>query len=106
MHVPRAKCTRLYLQASLWTHELFWNEKFGSPLAVVQSLWAGVMTLQRWRKYIELASKVTLQENFISRSHYLTLELLAHCGVLHQLVMYLAFPDLASKHCSLRSTGN
>ena len=44
--------------------------------------------------------------NFISWSHYLNLELLAHCGVLHQLVMYLAFPDLASKHYSLRSTGN
>jgi len=36
MHVPQAKGTRLYLQASLWIHEPFQNKKFGSPLAVVQ----------------------------------------------------------------------
>ena len=44
MHGPQAKGTRLYLQASLWMHEPLRNEKFGYPLAVVQSLWAEVMT--------------------------------------------------------------
>jgi len=32
------------LQASLWMHDPYRNEKFGSPVAVTQSLWAGVMT--------------------------------------------------------------
>ena len=31
-HIPQANATRLYLQASLWIHEPFRNEKFGSPL--------------------------------------------------------------------------
>ena len=44
MHGPQAKGPRLYLQASLWMHEPLRNEKFGYPLAVVQSLWAEVMT--------------------------------------------------------------
>ena len=57
-------------------------------------------------KYVELASGITLQENFISRSRYLTLELLAHSGILHQLVLYLAFPDLDIKDYNLRNTGN
>ena len=105
-HMPEAKATRLYLQASLWIHEPFRNEKFGSPMAVVQSLWAGVMTWRRWRKYVELASGIGLQDNFISRSHYLTLELLGHAGILHQLVLYLSFPDLDIKEYSLRNTGN
>ena len=105
-HIPQANATRLYLQASLWIHEPFRNEKFDSPIAVTQSLWAGVMTWRRWRKYVELASSITLQENFISRSHYLTLELLAHSGILHQLVLYLAFPGLDIKDYNLRNTGN
>lgn len=105
-HMPEAKATCVYLQASLWIHEPFRNENFGSPLAVTQSLWAGVMTWRRWRKYVELASGIGLQDNFISRSHYLTLELLGHAGILHQLVLYLAFPDLDIKEYSLRNTGN
>lgn len=93
-HMPEAKATCVYLQASLWIHEPFRNENFGSPLAVAQRLWAGVMTWRRWRKYVKLASGIGLQDNFISRSHYLTLELLGHAGIFHQLVLYLAFPDL------------
>ena len=48
-HIPQANTTCLYLQASLWMHEPFCNEKFGSPPAVTQSLyiWAGVMI---WRR--------------------------------------------------------
>ena len=75
-HIPEAKATRLYLQASLWIHEPFRNENFGSPIAVAQSLWAGVMTWRRWRRYVELASGIGLQNNFMSRSHYLTLDML------------------------------
>ena len=77
-YIPQANATRLYLQASLWIRKPFQNETYSSPPAVAQSLWAGVMTWRRWRKYVELESGLTLQDNFISRSHYLTLELLAH----------------------------
>ena len=55
---------------------------------------------------MELASGIDLQSNFISRSHYLTLELFGHAGILHQLVLFLAFPDLDIKEYSLRNTGN
>lgn len=71
-HMPEAKAIRLYLQASLWIHEPYLNENFGSPVAVAQSLWAGVMTWRRWRKYVDLARGISLQHNFLSRSHYLT----------------------------------
>ena len=87
-------------------HEPFTNDNFGSPTAVAQSLWAGIMTWRCWRKYIELNSATTLIDNFISRSHYLTLELMAHTGILHQLALHLSFPNLSIKEYSMRSTGN
>jgi len=55
---------------------------------------------------MELASGIDLQSNFISRSHYLMLELLGIAGILHQLVLFLAFPDLDVEEYSLRNTGN
>ena len=64
------------------------------------------MTWWRWRRYVELASGIGLQNNFISRSHYLTLELLGYAGILHQLVLYLSFPDLDINEYNLRNTGN
>ena len=104
--LPSAKATKLYLQASLWIHEPFRNEKFGSPKAGTRSLWAGIMTIRRWRSYIVLTDDVTLRDNWISRGHYMTLELMAHAGIIHQLALYLSFPELNTEDYFLRNTGN
>ena len=42
IYVPSSNGTQLYLQASLWMHEPFRNDNFGSPTVVTQSLWAEV----------------------------------------------------------------
>ena len=105
-YVPSSNATQLYLQASLWVHEPFRNDNFGSPTAVAQGLWAGIMTWRCWRRYIELNPAATVTDNFISRSHYLTLELMAHAGILHQSALYMCFPNLSLKEYSMRNTGN
>ena len=105
-HVPTTHGTILYLQASLWIHEPYRNQSFGPPTSVAQSLWAGITTWRRWRRYVELSKGITLTNNWISRSHYLTLELMAHAGILHQLALFLSFPNLDLDSYSLRSTGN
>ena len=105
-YVPSAHGTILYLQASLWIHEPYRNQAFGPPTRIAQSLWAGITTWRRWRRYIEVTKGLSLADNFISRSHYLTLELMSHAGILHQLALFLCFPELDFDQYSLRNTGN
>ena len=105
-HVPESKGTQLYLQAAVWTHEPFRNNNFGPPPKVARSLWAGLMTWRRWRRYIQLTSGLTLADHFISRSHYMTEELLVHAGINHNLALFYAFPHLPLSEYSLRNTGN
>ena len=100
-YLPCAKATYLYLKASLWIIGPYRNEKFGSPPEVVQSLWARIMTWRRWRRYVEITNGLTLKYNFISRSHYTTLELMGHAGILHQLALYLAFQNFDTESYSL-----
>ena len=104
--VPDSEGTQLLLQAAVWTHAPFRNEKFGPPPSVARSLWAGLMTWRRWRQFICISDSLSLTTNFISRSHYITEELLVHAGILHQLSLYLCFPSLAWEEYSLRNTGN
>lgn len=106
-HVPESTGTQLYLQASVWIHEPFRNSAFGDPTKVVQSLWAGIMTWRRWRKYIRIVDGLVLGSNFISYSHYITLELLVHAGIIHQLTLFFALPHLdPSRDYAMRNTGN
>lgn len=49
---------------------------------------------------------LTSTENWISRIHYLTLELMGHARISHQLALFLSFPDLKIEDYSLRKTGN
>ena len=105
-HVPESRGTQLYLQAAVWTHEPFRNNKFGPPPVVARSLWAGLMTWRRWRRYIQSTPGLTLTNNFISRSHYMTEELLVHAGINHLLSLFYAFPHLPVSEYSLRNTGN
>ena len=44
VNVPVSNATQLYIQAAVWTHCLYCNEKYGSPPITVRSLWAGLMT--------------------------------------------------------------
>ena len=104
--VVGSQATQLYLQASIWIHAPFRNEKFGPPASIAQSLWAGIMTWRRWRQYIIVSPDLSLTHNFISRSHYLTLELLAHAGINFLLCLYYSFPNLLIAEYSLRHTGN
>ena len=106
VHVPSSEATQLYLLAATFTHEPFRNSKFGSPPQVVRSLWAGLMIWRRWRRYIQLQPCLRLDQNFISRSHYMTEELLVHAGINHQLAIYHAFPHLSINEYSLRNSGN
>ena len=64
------------------------------------------MIWRRWQRYIELSDGLTLSNNFISCSHYMTEELLVHAGLNHQLTLYLCFPYLPITEYSLRNTGN
>ena len=105
-HVPGSNATQLFLQAAVWTHAPYRNDKFGSPPAVVKSLWAGIMTWRRWRQYVILSPSLSLSNDFISRPHYLTEELLVHSGINHLLCMYLCFPESDLTQYSLRHTGN
>lgn len=86
-YVPESRGTQLYLKAAVWTHEPFRNDKFGSPPKIVKSLWAGLMTWRRWYRYVQTTLELTLTYNFISRSHYMTEELLVHAGINHQLAL-------------------
>ena len=105
-NIPDSEGTQLYLQAAVWTHAPFRNDKFGPPPAVARSLWAGLITWWRWRRFIDVSDGLSLTTNFISRSHYITDELLVHAGILHQLSLYLSFPSFTWEEYSLRNTGN
>ena len=105
-YLPGSKGTQLYLIAANCTHEPFRNDRFGPPPLVVHSLWKGLIIWGCWRRYIQLTDGLSLGDNFISRTHYITEELLVHAGINHQLALFLCFPDLSIKEYSLRGTGN
>ena len=106
VHVPTSNATQLYLQAAVWTHCPYRNEKYGSPPVIVRSLWAGIMTWRRWRRYICIMPELSLEINFMSRQHYLTEEVLVHAGINHLLCLYLCFPECDLSDYHLRHTGN
>ena len=106
MYVPGSQSTQLYLQAAVWTHAPYRNEKFGPPPDIVRSLWAGIMTWCHWRQYVLLTPSLSLTTNFISRPHYLTEEVLVHAGINHLLCMYICFPSCDLSEYNLRHTGN
>ena len=50
--------------------------------------------------------ELTLTDNFISYTHYITEELLVHAGINHLLSLHLLFPHFPIEEYSLRNTGN
>ena len=105
-HVPGSSATQLYLQAEVWIHAPYRDNAFGTPLEKTRCLWAGLMVFRRWRQYIILSPGLKLSSHFISRLHYLTLELLVHAAINHFLCLFLCFPDIPMTQYSLRNTGN
>ena len=71
-NIPASNATQLYIQAAVWTHSPYRNERFGSPPQMVRSLWAGLMTWRRWRQYVNISPSLSWEIHFISRQHYLT----------------------------------
>ena len=103
VHVPSSEATQLYFLAATFTHE---PSAIQNLAQVVRSLWAGLMIWRQWRHYIQLQPCLRLDQNFISRSHYMTEELLVHAGINHQLAIYYAFPHLSINEYCLRNSGN
>ena len=66
--VPGSQATQLYIQASVWIHAPFRNEKFGPPTSVARSLWAGVMTWRRWRQYVIISPNLSFTKLYQSWS--------------------------------------
>lgn len=62
--------------------------------------------MEAMEKICRITDDVTLTANWISRIHYRRLELMGHAGILHQLALFLSFPNLQIEDCSLRRTGN
>uniref|UniRef100_A0A1X7U6J9 Uncharacterized protein n=1 Tax=Amphimedon queenslandica TaxID=400682 RepID=A0A1X7U6J9_AMPQE len=105
-HVAGSEATQLYLQASVWILAPYRNSKYGQPEQVVQSIWAGLSTFRRWRQFIIASPALKLKNHFISRPHYVTLELLVHAAILHFLGLFLCFPEMDFHRYALRNTGN
>ena len=93
----------MYLQG---IHAPYRESNFGTPLKITRSLWAGLMTFRKWRQSIILSPSLKLSTYFISRSHYITIELLVHAVINHFLSLYLSFPNLSFNQCVLQNTGN
>ena len=50
---------------------------------------------------MEITDGFSLTTNWISRIHCLTLELIGHVGILHQLALFQSFPDLTIEEYKL-----
>lgn len=42
VHVPGSESTQLYLQAEVWVHTPYRDDKFGPPQKATRSLWADI----------------------------------------------------------------
>ena len=84
--------------------EPFRKPNFGGPSDVQKSVSCGITVLRLWRKVLELQrlplnSKSGAKKNpshggnFITRGCYITAEILFAAATLHQLAMFLHFPD-------------
>ena len=104
LYVPGSQGTSLYIRAVFNLIEPFRKPDFGGPFDVQKSVSCGITILRLWRKVLEL-QKLPLNSkpgakknpakrgNFITRGCYLTAEILFAAATLHQLAMFLHFPD-------------
>ena len=103
-YVPGLQGTSLYIQAVFHLIEPCRKPRFGGPSDVQKSVSCGIMVLRLWRKVLELQrlplnSKPGAKKNpshrgnFITHGCYITAEILFAAATLHQLAMFLHFPD-------------
>ena len=96
--------------------EPFRKPKFGLPSDVQQSVSCGITILHLWRKVAELpklrlhskpGAKKTLENrgHFVTRGCYLTAEILSAATTLHQLAMFIHFPNEAGAWASPYNSG-
>lgn len=115
-HVPGSQGTSLYIRSVFHLIEPFRKPDFGSPSDVQQSVSCGITILRLWRKVVELqklllhskpgAKKTPANRgNFVTRGCYLTAEILFAAATLHQLAMFLHFPNEAEAWASPYNSG-
>ena len=57
------------------------------PIKRVEEMWYATMFLRYWRKWIQLNTRYTIKDNFITTNAYMCTEVNAHC----LLMMVLLF---------------
>ena len=116
IHVPGSQGTSLYIRSVFYLIEPFRKPDFGSPYEVQKSVSCGITILRLWKKVVELqklllhskrAAKNTPANrgHFITRGCYLTAEILFAAATLHQLAMFLHFPNEAEAWASPYNSG-
>ena len=115
-YVPGSQGTSLYIRAVFHLIEPFRKPNFGGPSDVQKSVSCGITVLGLWRKVLELR-KLPLNSkpgakknpshrgNFITRGCYITAEILFAAATLHQLAMFLHFPDEGEAWASPYNSG-
>ena len=116
IHVPGSQGTSLYIRSVFHLIEPFRKPDFGSPSDVQESVSCGITILRLWKKVVEL-QKLLLHSkrgakntpanrgNFVTRGCYLTTEILFAAATLHQLAMFLHFPNEARAWASPYNSG-
>lgn len=90
-------------------HSYTYRQKFGCTLHIVMTSLVlrkrqqGVYGLTFRSQYILLSPKFKLTDHYVSRLHYVTIELMVHAAINHFLCLFLCFPNTPY---SLRNTGN
>lgn len=115
-YVPGSQGTSLYVHSVFHLIEPFRKPNFVLLSDVQQSISCGITILCLWRKVVELqkfrlhskpGAKKTLENrgNFVTRGCYLTAEILFAAATLHQLAMFVHFPDKARAWASPYNSG-
>ena len=115
-YIPGSQGTSLYIRTVFHLLEPFRKPKFGSPSDVQQSVSCGITILRLWRKVAELqklrlhskpGAKKTPENrgHFVTRGCYLTAEILFAAATLHQLAMFIHFPNEAGAWASPYNSG-
>ncbi|KAL9977299.1 hypothetical protein ACROYT_G014689 [Oculina patagonica] len=115
-HVNGSQGTSLYIRSVFHLIQPFRKPDFGSPFDVQKSVSCGITILRLWRKVVELqkrllhskpgAKKIPANRgHYITRGCYLTAEVLFAAATLHQLAMFLHFPNEAEAWASPHNSG-
>ena len=114
--MPGSQGRSLYIHSVFHLIEPFRKPDFGSPFDVQKSVPCGITILRLWKKVIKL-QKLLLHSkrgakstpanrgHFVTRGCNLTAEIVFAAATLHQLAMFLHFPDGAKVWASPVNSG-